>query len=198
MLLNPRRLTLEQTSSFPHAWTPDQRSVIFESDRRGRLELFQQKLTRTAAQLLATTTGDLYMPSVTPDDKWVLAMGRPTPAPGTSDDPGRHRLMRVPVAGGPAVEVPLGEPLDEFRCSLPGHGTGCVLRTTEGSEYRFFDLDPIRGKGHELGRTALTVTGLGGWELSADGTSVTIQIAIDPGGSWKCAWIQTAFAAHSA
>ncbi len=45
MLQNSRRLTLEEVDSFPHAWTLDNQSVILESDRHGRLEIFRQKLT---------------------------------------------------------------------------------------------------------------------------------------------------------
>jgi hypothetical protein len=174
MLQNPRRLTLESVNSFPHAWTPDNQSVILESDRSGHIEIFRQKLTRREAELLVSTPDDVYMPQVTPDGNWLLMMSRVSPSPGKPDDLSRHRLLRAPINGGQTVEVPLGEPLDEFRCSLPGRGTGCVLRVTHGHEQRYFDLDPMRGKGRELGRTAFAVDGLGRWSLSADGTKITI------------------------
>jgi hypothetical protein len=64
--------------------------------------------------------------------------------------------------------------LDEFQCSLPGHGTACVLRTTERNRYHFFYLDPIRGKGSEVGTAPIVSIGLGRWNLSADGTRITI------------------------
>ncbi len=174
LLNNQRRLTLEQTNSYPHAWTPDSQFIIFESDRNGHLELFRQKLTRREAELLVSTPGDVYMPQVTPDGKWLLMMHRDPVSPGKPDNPTRHRLLRAPIAGGQAVEVPLGQPLDEFRCSLPGHGTGCVLRTTQDNEQRYFELDPVVGKGRELGRTAFVSTGLGRWSLSPDGTKIII------------------------
>ena len=130
------------------------------------------------------------MPQVTPDGKWLLMMYRVSPSPGKPDDPSRHRLLRASMEGGQTVEVPLGEPLDEFRCSLPGRGTGCVLRSTHGNEQHYFDLDPLAGKGRELGRTAFAVDGLGRWALSADGTKVIIpdrdragrflEIGLDP------------------
>jgi hypothetical protein len=82
--------------------------------------------------------------------------------------------LRAPIAGGQAVEVPLGHSLDEFRCSLPGHGTGCVLRTTEDNEKRYFELDPLVGQGRELGRNAFVSAGLGRWSLSHDGTKIVI------------------------
>ena len=174
LLRNQRCLTLEQTNSYPHAWTPDSQFVIFESDRNGHLEIFRQKLTRREAELLVSTPDDVYMPQVTPDGKWLLMMSSDLPHPGRAAHPTPRRLLRAPIAGGEAVQVPLGEPLDEFRCSLPGHGTGCVLRTTRDHEQRYFELDPIAGKGRELGRTAFISTGLGRWSLSPDGTQITI------------------------
>ncbi|MDQ2773916.1 MAG: protein kinase, partial [Acidobacteriota bacterium] len=174
MLRNQRRLTLEQTNSYPHAWTLDSQSVIFESDRNGRLEIFRQKMTRREAELLVSTPGDVYMPQVTPDGKWLLMMYRDLVSPGKRDVASRHRLLRAPTAGGEAVEVPLADPLDEFRCSLPGHGAGCVLRTTQDNGQRYFELDPIKGKGRELARTAFVSVGLGRWSLSPDGKLITI------------------------
>ena len=181
LLSNQRRLTLEQTNSYPHAWTPDGQFVIFESDRNGHLELFRQKLTRREAELLVSTPGDVYMPQVAPNGKWLLMMYRDLPSFGKPDKSIRHLLLRAPISGGRAVEVPLGEPLDEFRCSLPGQGTGCVLRTTGANEQRYFELDPIAGKGGELGRTAFVSKGLGRWSLSPDGTKLFIPGIHDDG-----------------
>ncbi len=174
VLRNRRRLTLEQTNSYPHAWTPDSQSIIFESDRNGRLELFRQKLTHREADLLVSTPGDVYMPQVTPDGKWLLMMYRDLVTLGRSADSIHNRLLRAPIGGGEAIPIPLSEPLDEFRCSLPGHGSGCVLRTTRDNEQRYFELDPVAGKGRELGRTAFVSTGLGRWSLSPEGTRIAI------------------------
>ena len=174
LLRNQRRLTLEQTNSYPHAWTPDSQCVIFESDRNGRLELFRQNLKHREAELLVSTAGDVYMPQVTPDGKWLLMMYRDLANPDKPGKHTRHLLLRAPITGGQPVEVPLSQPLDEFRCSLPGHGTGCVLRTTQADGQRYFELDPIAGKGRELGRTAFVSTGLGRWSLSPDGTEIVV------------------------
>ncbi len=174
LLRNERRLTLEQTNSYPHAWTRDGQSVIFESDRNGRLELFRQNLKRREAELLVSTPGDVYMPQVTPDGKWLLMMYRDGANASKPGRPTRHLLLRAPITGGGTVEVPLGQPLDEFRCSLPGHGTGCVLRITETDGQSYFELDPVAGKGRELGHTAFISPRLGGWSLSPDGLEVVV------------------------
>lgn len=174
LLRNRRRLTLEETNSYPHAWTPDGEAVIFESDRNGHLEIFRQNLMRREAELLVSTPGDVYMPQVTPDRQWLLMTHRDSVSSGKQDKLMPHRLLRAPVTGGPAAEVFLGRPLDEVRCAWPGHGTSCVLRTTEPAGRRYFELDPLRGIQRELGRSTLISTGLGRWSLSPDGKSIAI------------------------
>ncbi len=114
------------------------------------------------------------MPAVTADGKWLLMTYRDRLRPGQPDNTSSHRLLRAPIQGGQAVEVPLSEPLDEFRCSLPGRGTGCVLRITQGEWQHFFELDPIQGKGRELGQTTYKASGLGRWALSPNGRKVVL------------------------
>src|SRR6185312_1397018 len=68
---------------------------------------------------------------------------------------------------------PQGETLDEFRCAAGG--SRCVLRTAVAGQYlAFHELDPVRGRGRELARTAWSQTILGDWDLSADGMRVAI------------------------
>ena len=107
------------------------------------------------------------------------------------------RLMRVPASGGPIVQVPLGEPLDEFRCPMLGHGHVCVLRATHNGQQAYYELDPIKGKGQELGRTGFALPGMGRWALSADGRLaaipdpahagrfVELQLDPDPSKRWQ-------------
>ena len=156
-------MRLEETNSYPHAWTPDGEAVIFESDRNGHLEIFRQNLRRREAELLVSTPGDVYMPQVTPDRQWLLMTHRDLASSGKQDKLMPHRLLRAPVTGGPAAEVFLGRPLDEFRCAWPGHGTSCVLRTAEPGGRRYFELDPLRGAQRELGRSTFISAGLGRW-----------------------------------
>ncbi len=167
---NIRRLTLDERTNYPHAWTRDNREVIFESNRRnGNYDLFKQDIDKRTAEPIVATPLTEILPQMGPDGRWVLYLARIAG--------GRHldaKLMRVPVDGGTPEEVPIGGPLDEFRCAL-GQGKRCVLRTTaEGDHYAFYDLDPIRGKGRELARTKWIPEVLGDWDISPDGTQVAI------------------------
>jgi Tol biopolymer transport system component len=110
------------------------------------------------------------LPQVTPDGRWILYAARPMSASEA------YTLMRVPVEGGSPEKVPIGIPLDEFRCSLDTTGR-CVLRVTVGHEfYVFYELDPLRGKGRELARTKWFPTVTGVWDISPDGKEVAIPI----------------------
>jgi Tol biopolymer transport system component len=172
---NVRRLTLDEQTNYPHAWTADSRAVIFESDRSGGFDLFKQGIDQRTPEAIVATPMTEILPQLAPDGHFVLYAARsPESEQPWYYKPGTYKLMRVPVAGGTPQEVPIGGPLDEFRCAL-GAGKRCVLRTTVDGEWRtYYDLDAIRGKGPELARTRWSVEVLGDWDISPDGTQVAI------------------------
>ena len=55
------------------------------------------------------------------------------------------------------------------------------MRAASGAEQIYYELDPVAGKGRELGRTAAMATALGAWALSADGERVAIPDSQHPG-----------------
>jgi hypothetical protein len=172
---NVRRLTLDEQTNYPHAWTADSGAVIFESNRRGSYDLFKQGINQRTPDVIVATPMTEMLPQLAPDGHFVLYDARPRESeqpwfyrPGTS------KLMRVPVEGGTPQEVSIGGPLDEFRCAL-GAGKRCVLRTTVPGEWRtYYDLDAVHGKGPELARTKWSVEVLGDWDISPDGLQVAI------------------------
>ena len=172
---NVRRLTLDERTNYPHAWTADGRAVIFESDRSGNFDLFKQDVGRRTAETLIATPLTEILPQLTPDGQFVLYAARPLEKERPwYYKPHTYKLMRVPVTGGTPAEVPIGGMLDEFRCAL-APGKRCVLRTTlPGGYSAYYDLDPIKGKGRELARTKTSVRVLGDWDVSPDGTQVAI------------------------
>lgn len=164
-----RRLTLDERTNYPHAWTMDSRAVIFESDRDGNFDLFKQYIDRRTPETIIATPLTEMLPQLSPDGHFVLYEAR-----AHQIAPGPHKLMRVPVEGGTPREVPIGGPLDEFRCAL-ARGKRCVLRTTVGREYYvYYDLDPVSGKGRELARTKWIPGILGDWDISPDGKYVAL------------------------
>jgi eukaryotic-like serine/threonine-protein kinase len=165
---NARRLTLDASGSFPHAWTTDSSAVIFESDRGGNNDLFRQNLDSRVAEMLVATPHEDFHANLTPDGRWLMFMQGPL---------GSHlpaAIARAPVAGGTAEEVVKRGVVDEFRCALPG-GKRCVARAVETDQtYIYYELDPIRGLGRELARTRKLENIYGDWALSPDGTEIAI------------------------
>jgi len=167
---NIRRLTLDERTSYAHAWTADSRSVIFESIRNGTWDLFIQDLDRRNPKTLVATPLMEVLPQLSPDGRWILYSARPM----STLEP--YTLMRLPAEGGTPETVPTAGPVDEFRCSLASTGR-CVLRVPVGHEfYVFYELDPVRGRGRELARTRWFPTVTGVWDISPDGKEVAIPI----------------------
>ena len=170
-LQDVRRLTQEDIAEYPHAWTADSGAVIFEKPGKTGWDLYIQAIDNRLAYPLATEEGSKIMPQSSPDGEWLLYCFF---RDGSAKARARQTLRRVPIRGGPWQLVPTGQ-FDEFRCALQA-GKGCVLRTIENRQYVYWDLDPIRGRGRELVRTAWAPPILGDWALSADGTEAAVPV----------------------
>lgn len=172
---NIRRLTLDEETNYPHAWTKDSRAVIFESNRSGNYDLFKQRIDRRTPEVIVATPLTEMLPQLAPDGNSILYAALPP----ENEQPWHYRpefskLMRVPVDGGSPQEVPIEGPLDEFRCAL-GAGKRCVLRKTIPGESRtYYELDAMKGIGPELAHTRWSVGVLGDWDVSPDGLRVAI------------------------
>lgn len=156
--------TLTSHDDYPHAWTPDNRELIFESARNGNFNLYRQALDEKEAKPLVLSPGENVLAQLSPDGKWVLYR---------STENGVRRLMRVPLQGGRPEAVPVEGVWDEFRCPSR-RGKPCVLRTIENDQFIFHELDPMRGRGGELGRTVWNPTLVGDWDISPDGGQAAI------------------------
>ncbi|HZL57399.1 MAG TPA: hypothetical protein VFC21_09970, partial [Bryobacteraceae bacterium] len=181
-LSNVRRIIFDERTNYPHAWTADSRALIFESDRNGQYDLFKQYLDRRTPETIMATpraAAGFHQPWVglaqlAGDGRTVLFALQPDFTKQLD-----FRLMRTPLEGGHPEAVPIGGMLDEFRCAIGGRR--CVLRTAVAGQYfAFHELDPVRGKGRELARTAWSRNILGDWDLTADGMQVAIPNHYSP------------------
>lgn len=172
---NPHRLTHDLQSDYPHAWMPGSDAILFESSRNGRFEIYRQQLGSRTAEMIADLPHGSFMPQVAPGGRWILFAVQKN-ATENSYSKSSLALFRIPVSGGNATEVPIGGPLEEFRCPLAPKG-GCVLRQTLGHQQLVYHaLDPETGIGPELGRTAWTPTLLGDWDVSPDAGAVAFPV----------------------
>jgi Tol biopolymer transport system component len=161
-----RRLTFTDADEYPHAWTPDGRSVIFESNRNGIFDLFRQEIDQSEAQPLVISNQPKALARVSPDGKWILY--------DEKNQMGRWDVMRIPIGDGPPKTLLLNQGLQgEFACSSATAGR-CVGRTVQNQQFLFWDLNPVRGKKRQLARTAQIPAIVGDWDISPDGSQVAI------------------------
>ena len=174
-IFNTRRLTLDERTNYPHAWTADSRAVVFESNRNGNYDLFKQDIDRRTPETIVATPFDEVLPQLAPDGLTVLyATRRHENQRPYFYNSRPFQLMRVSSSAGIPQEVELGEPLDEFVCAL-GPGTRCVLRSTRpGKDRTYYELDAVKGKGRELAQIRWSYEILGDWAISPDGTQIAI------------------------
>ncbi len=124
---------------------------------------------------------------MSPDGKWVLYMQWPKAVEGAAGDAGK--LMRIPLAGGPAEAVMdiKGYPsilsgtdptnsvggYPSFRCSPRGNGS-CVLAEEGEKQITFTAFDPLQGRKAELVKVT-TDPDAASWDLSPDGSRVALS-----------------------
>lgn len=166
-LRNPRGLSAGNfTEDYPHAWTPDNEAVLFESKRRDRQPLFRQRVGDKNPEMMTRLPGQQAMAFVSPDGRWIVFQ-----AQDGRDLPNFWKLLRMPLGGGPPEEIP-GGPVQEANCQF--RAVRCVIREYSQGQMIFHEMDPIKGKGRELLRIPSAAPDFGDWALSPDGRKVSL------------------------
>jgi Tol biopolymer transport system component len=159
----PRRLTLDDWSHWPKAWTHDSKTVLYDSDRNGKMwDIYKQGLEDRTAEMMVMGPERKSGACLTADGAWLLYWA--------SSQTEANRLMRVSSSGGPPqlVLVPRGDAV--VRCpSLPA--ASCVLSEADQKQFVFSLLDPVKGKGSELARIGRDAFASDlEWDISPDGS----------------------------
>ncbi len=171
-LANLRRLTLDERYNAPFAWTPDSKSVIFNSDRTGTFLIYKQALAQNVPELISTGRANVQVVRMSSDGTSLLY---------TALTPDSHtvQMMRVPLAGGARQPV-FAANINNFDCP---HRSGAFCVASEGitdEQVLLFAFDPVSGSRHELFRIAHSMTNLN-WTISPDGSRLAMTGA-DPAG----------------
>jgi hypothetical protein len=149
----------------------DGRTLLFSSDRNGTYDMFRQPVDSTSAEPLVTGAGDQIAPRMTADGKWILYREDDAGQPGTA--PLRSRIMRLPVAGGPARLVLESGATLGFRTPRSIAASPVFCEFKDGAAV-FSTFDPMRGRGRELVREPLPQAPV--WDLSPDGSTIAIGV----------------------
>ncbi len=183
-LKQPRRLTLDDHYAFPGGWMPDNKTVLFSSDRNGTMDIFKQALDQEAAELVATGPDYKDNPVVSPDGSWILYLSRPIarvspgalpPTTAQANLTTPVRIMRVPASGGPPQLVLEGRGINGLACAR-SPATLCVFseESPDRKQLIFTAIEPSKEPGRqELARVNLRPPAIRYcWDLSSDGSQL--------------------------
>lgn len=166
---NVRRMTLEESSDLPTAWTSNGKTVLFSSDRNGHWEVFKQNIDQTQPELLASSKGSLTLPRLSPDGSEVLYISTPQDMP----DYGLGSILGMPVNGGVARKIidTRKQEIRNIECTREP-ANFCITNSVDGPRVTFFRFNPKTGVKSEL--THIESDGPVNWGLSPDGAYLTI------------------------
>jgi eukaryotic-like serine/threonine-protein kinase len=179
-LEKPRRFTLDERDDTPDTWTPDSRTLLFDSNRSGVFNVYRQDIQKqNAERILGTAETEASGAALTPDGAWILFLSRPKQKPGSP--PGVFRLMRAPVSGGSPELVLDGLP-DTTVLACPRAAGSCALMEQKEKELIFYALDPLHGKGKELAKSEFEIksTATYGWDISPEGSKIAVVGGLGP------------------
>jgi DNA-binding winged helix-turn-helix (wHTH) protein/Tol biopolymer transport system component len=139
------RLTLGQgRDDFPRAWTPDSKSIFFDSNRNGKWEIFKQAADEISDEPFLQGANDEFSPRMSPDGRSLLYLDRPR----DWREPAPVRLMRIAMSERFPQFVLQTSGYSEwglrFECAQTP-GASCVLAQRTGNEIAFRRFDPERG-----------------------------------------------------
>ena len=169
----PKRLSTGENFEYPSGWSRDSKTLLFNSDRNQRSQIFAQRLDQDSPELLipGSIGSNLSFAEFSPDGAWIL-YGAFKP------DPFSAHLMKMPASGGTPEAV-----LDVTNFSLIGldcpqyPAVSCVLCRAEHGQLVFYAVDADHGLGKELARTKMQSAADLGMDMTSDGKHVAISSA---------------------
>lgn len=187
-LRDVRRFTSDERVDWPGGWTPDSRSLLFQSDRPGRMSIFRGRassIESTNPETLVADQSENRGPVISPDRKWMLYLSWR----GSARQPKSGRVMRIPLGGGSPesiletkgllsfvtsghVLVPTTAGHPAFHCPS-GLDASCVLTEALESEIVFSSFEPVPSTAKsEIFRVKVNNPNNLFWDLSPDGSRI--------------------------
>jgi serine/threonine protein kinase/WD40 repeat protein len=162
-LEKPVRLTNDSWHNRPRAWSPDGKTLFYDSARKGRA-IYQHSISTGATELFSGGTDQHGPTSISPDGMWLMVVVN-------QRDSEKRRLLRIPLSGGApeTILTPAGEAA--IQCAFSGSRI-CLLSEVVGKQEIFSTVDPVRGRLEE--KTRMEGENLAAWSLSPDGTRIAV------------------------
>lgn len=169
----PKRLSTGENFEYPSGWSSDSKTLLFQSNRNQRPQIFRQQLDQDAAELLIPGSIDWYVGGglFSPGDAWIFYGEY---KPGTLSG----HLMKVPASGGTPEDVLDITNPSMFSLNCPRHpAVSCALSRGEQGQLVFYALDADHGLGKELARTKLHDAEDLQTDITSDGRRLAISSA---------------------
>jgi Tol biopolymer transport system component len=139
-LLSNRRLTLDENQDLPFAWTPDSKTILFNSNRNGIWQIFRQAVDHPLAESLMSSTEQLSQPRVTPDGSEILYISTPKSPNGAPSS-----IFAIPVGGGTRRLILRDDQIWNVQCARSSSGF-CLYSIVKGETHETFRFDLKTGK----------------------------------------------------
>jgi DNA-binding winged helix-turn-helix (wHTH) protein/Tol biopolymer transport system component len=194
------RLTLDEQESRPYEWTPDNKAVLFLSNRDGMLHIFRQEPGQASPDQLISGKESVSILRLNPKGTEILYLanlpgGAPRPgnsssaagsqatraltgAPAASQHSGgfsltKVSLMRAPLTGGTGRVLLEETGINNFQCARAPSNT-CIFSQFLEQGVRFFTFDPDTGAKTELPAANDPQWQAYNWSLSPDGQMLVL------------------------
>jgi DNA-binding winged helix-turn-helix (wHTH) protein/Tol biopolymer transport system component len=170
-LTGVRRLTTSQRDDFPFFWTPDDTSLVFQSNRNGRNQIFRQGVGDPHPELLGMDSGEQLNPSF--GGPWIYFRSMALGEENSWTKPATIR--RMPASGGASVEVLRG-PGIEVDCATAQPDV-CIVARLEQKKLSFYRFDHQTGQGNEIAGMDFDSKLIPQFALSPQGSEIAV---VDP------------------
>jgi Tol biopolymer transport system component/DNA-binding winged helix-turn-helix (wHTH) protein len=167
------RLHLEEQQGLPYAWTPDNQSVIFTSDRDGPFHLFRQGLNQPTPDLLFGGADSVNVVRLNYDLTSAMFMLLPSGPSSNADSNGLVRIMEMPLAGGTPRQILSDRNIHNFQCSR-APAKVCLYSREAGEGLELVRFDPVTGKQSVFRKMNDAQWFASNWTLSPDGSVVAM------------------------
>jgi Tol biopolymer transport system component/DNA-binding winged helix-turn-helix (wHTH) protein len=165
----PVRLTLDDRQDLPFDWTPDNKAVLFISDRTGIFSVYRQGIDQAVPELLVGGNRPALGPRLSPDGTQLLYLVYPN----WSDNTSSVSLMRMPLAGGAPQRLLDASWISNQQCAR-APATLCLYSVVTADKFTLVSFDPLKGNGTQVYQLTGELPQYYNWSLSPDGSTVAI------------------------
>jgi Tol biopolymer transport system component/DNA-binding winged helix-turn-helix (wHTH) protein len=165
----PVRLTLDDRQDLPFDWTPDDKAVLFISDRTGMFSIYRQAIDQTVPELLVGGSHPVLTPRLSADGSQLLYLAYPS----WTDQISSTSLMRMPLAGGAPQQVLQANWISNQQCAR-APATECLYSVEKDDKFTLFSFDPLQGNATQVYQVKDDLPQAYNWSLSPDGTTLAI------------------------